>query len=358
VTSLKKYWFGILLFVLLAAANWFIAERERVEYWYAEGAYVYISLMLRWMFGSLPFSLGDTLYLLLIFLFIKWLVGLIRAISSSSQKLKQVVFGLRQLVFFLVTSWLVFHFLWGFNYYRQSILDRFRLSKEKVTEAELVNFAHYSLVETNRYAKGRRDTYTRSSTASIFLAYDSLLNKYPSFELGNHSYKSSLFGVIGNYMGYGGYYNPLTGEAQINDAMPSFLLPFIGLHEVAHQLGNAKESEANFIGYLAAMQSTDSSLLYSANLELFMYSASALKRSDSMAAKKLFDVLSPIAKQDLKIYEKFIQQYHGPVDQFVDYFYSGFLRFNNQPEGMYGYNKGMIYVMRYLQKKGLLSRPL
>ena len=355
---LKKYWLEGLLFLFVFASNWFIAERERVEYWYAEGAYVYISSLLRWMFGSLPFSVGDILYLLLIFLLIRWLVGFARAMSRSSQKLKQVVSGLRQLLFLLVMSWLVFHFLWGFNYYRESIPDRFRLSKEKVTEAELVNFVHYSLVETNRYARGRRDTYTGSSTASIFLAYDSLLKKHPSFELGNRSYKASLFGVIGNYMGYGGYYNPLTGEAQINDAMPSFLLPFIGLHEVAHQLGNAKESEANFIGYLAAMHSADSSLLYSANLELFMYSASALKRSDSVAVKKLFDRLSPIAKKDLKTYEKFIQQYHGPVDQFVDYFYSGFLRFNNQPEGMYAYNKGMIYVMRYLQKKGLLSRPL
>jgi hypothetical protein len=358
VTRLKKYWVGVFLFLLVFAANWFIAERERVEYWYAEGAYVYISSLLRWVFGSLPFSVGDILYLLLIFLLIRWLVDFIQAMSRSSQKLKQVVLGLRQLIFLLVISWLVFHFLWGFNYYRKSIPDRFSLSKEKVTEAELINFANYSLVETNRYAKGRSNNYTDSSTASIFLAYDSLLKNHPSFKIVNHSYKPSLFGVIGNYMGYGGYYNPLTGEAQINDAMPPFLLPFIGLHEVAHQFGNAKESEANFIGYLAAMHSSDSSLLYSANLELFMYSASALKRTDSVAVKKLFDRLSPIAKMDLKTYEKFIQQYHGPVDQFVDYFYSGFLRFNNQPEGLFAYNKGMIYVMRYLQKKGLLSRPL
>ncbi|MEY3877775.1 MAG: hypothetical protein RLZZ191_1458, partial [Pseudomonadota bacterium] len=29
---------------------------------------------------------------------------------------------------------------------------------------------------------------------------------------------------------------------------------------------------------------------------------------------------------------------YGPVDKFVTWFYSGFLNFNNQPEGMMSYN--------------------
>jgi hypothetical protein len=160
-----------------------------------------------------------------------------------------------------------------------------------------------------------------------------------------------MFGVMGNYMGYGGYYNPFTGEAQINAHMPAFMLPFIAVHEKAHQLGYAKESEANFMGYLAALQSADSCLKYSANLEMFVYANNALRRSDSVAAKNNFKALSPIAVNDLKSYRAFVKKYQGPIDEFTTWFYTKFLRLNNQPEGMYSYNRGMVYVMRYLNKK-------
>jgi hypothetical protein len=61
--------------------------------------------------------------------------------------------------------------------------------------------------------------------------------------------------------------------------------------------------------------------------------------------------LSPIAIKDLKSYKAFVQQYQGPIDEFTTWFYTKFLRINNQPEGMYSYNLGMVYVMRYINKK-------
>ncbi len=57
---------------------------------------------------------------------------------------------------------------------------------------------------------------------------------------------------LGNYLGFTGYYNPFTGEAQVNTTVPQFLLPNIALHEMGHQIGYAKEDEANFSAYLAA----------------------------------------------------------------------------------------------------------
>jgi hypothetical protein len=203
----------------------------------------------------------------------------------------------------------------------------------------MVQFTQYVLHETNRYALDVNTSPLKTQTHSNCSIVNSNLPK------------SSLFGIIGNYMGYGGYYNPFTGEAQINTHMPAFMLPFIAVHEKAHQLGYAKESEANFMGYLAAMQSADSCLKYSANLEMFIYANNALRRSDSVAARNNFKALSPIAINDLKSYRAFVKKYQGPIDEFTTWFYTRFLRLNNQPEGMYSYNRGMIYVMRYLNKK-------
>ena len=80
-----------------------------------------------------------------------------------------------------------------------------------------------------------------------------------------------MWGWLGNYSGFTGYYNPFTGESQVNSTVPVFTIPYTACHEVAHQLGYAKEMEANFAGYLAASTSDDNFFRYSVYLDLFRY---------------------------------------------------------------------------------------
>jgi len=330
--------------LLIIFAQWFMISDQRVEQWYAQGVYPYISGLLQLSMGWIPFSIGDLLYCIVIV----WAAYRIWRYASNvrAQGLKNWWKGYGRLLghflkFLTVLAWvwILFHMLWGFNYYRKSIPDQYGFVDERPSPQELHQFTQYLLNETNRYAieleASPLDTSAHGNCSTV-------INQHP---------KASLFGVIGNYMGYGGYYNPFTGEAQINAHMPAFMLPFISVHEKAHQLGYAKESEANFIGYLATLQSADSCLKYSANLEMFIYANNALRRSDSVAAKNNFKALSPIAIKDLKSYRVFVKKYQGPIDEFTTWFYTRFLRLNNQPEGMYSYNRGMIYVMRYLNKK-------
>ena len=329
--------------VLVIFAQWFMLSDQRVENWYTNGVYPYISGLLHFGLGWIPFSVGDLLYCAVI----AWAaLRLWQFVSSIWVKgfrnwggKEMLLCHFLRLLTLMAWVWLVFHVLWGFNYYRKSIPDQFGFVVERPSREELVQFTQYILRETNRYALELKSSPLKTKTHVNCSIVNSNLPK------------SSLFGVIGNYMGYGGYYNPFTGEAQINAHMPAFMLPFIAVHEKAHQLGYAKESEANFMGYLAAMQSKDSCLKYAANLEMFIYANNALRRSDSVAAKNNFKALSPIAIKDLKSYKAFMQQYQGPIDEFTTWFYTKFLRINNQPEGMYSYNLGMVYVMRYINKK-------
>ena len=329
--------------LLIIFAQWFMRSDQRVEHWYALGVYPYISGLLQFSLGWIPFSLGDLLYSAVIvwaaLRLWKFALGILgREFGNRGGKERLLRCSLRLLTL-MAWIWLAFHVLWGFNYYRKSIPDQFGFIAERPSQQELLQFSQYLLNETNRYAIELNDSpldipaHGNCSTA------------------GNQHPKASLFGVIGNYMGYGGYYNPFTGEAQINTHMPAFMLPFIAVHEKAHQQGYAKESEANFVGYLAALQSADSCLKYAANLEMFIYANNALRRSDSVAARNNFKALSPIAIKDLKSYRAFVKKYQGPIDEFTTWFYTRFLRLNNQPEGMYSYNRGMVYVMRYLNKK-------
>jgi len=324
----KKYYFQLILVFLLIAANWFMLDAMRVEEWYATGIYIYISRVLQFLLGWLPFSVGDLLYT----------TAIIYIIFTLHKSFKRPILQTLNRLFIVVSIvWLAFHILWGFNYYRTSISEQFNLDRGEVKKEEISAFANYTLTKANLFSNSQPTTH----------------NSQPLPRHGGQAVKPSLFGIIGNYMGYGGYYNPFTGEAQINSYMPEFMLPYISVHEMAHQKGYAKESEANFIGYIDAMESGDSALLYSANLEMFLFANRALRRFDSTMAKQNMEKLSPRIKKDLADYKVFAEKYYGPVDKFVTWFYGGFLNLNNQPEGMMSYNRGMVYTMRYLKIKGL-----
>ena len=127
----------------------------------------------------------------------------------------------------------------------------------------------------------------------------------PFIEYKGASVKSSFYGWLGNYLGFTGYYNPFTGEAQVNTTVPKFLLPFITLHEMGHQLGYAKEDEANFSGYLAAANSHDTLFQYSAYLDLFVYANREVFYFDSSASKNAVKQLIPEVKADLLEWKRF-----------------------------------------------------
>ncbi len=341
-------------------------DAQRVEEWYATGVYIYIAKVLQLLLGWLPFSVGDVLYI----------AAIVYIIFTLHKSFKRPILKTINRLFKVASIvWLSFHVLWGFNYYRTSIPEQFKLDEGEVKKEEISAFADFTLNEAIKYSTvsswpltvNRQPANRQLPTANRQPPTDnrqpSTANHQPAaagkLPTANHqlptanrqqsTVKPSLFGVLGNYMGYGGYYNPFTGEAQINTHMPDFMLPYIAVHEAAHQKGYAKESEANFIGYLDAMNSGDSALLYSSNLEMFLYANRALRRFDSTLARQNMEKLSPRIKKDLADYKVFAEKYYGPVDKFITWFYTGFLNLNNQPEGMMSYNRGMVYTMRYLK---------
>jgi len=56
---------------------------------------------------------------------------------------------------------------------------------------------------------------------------------------------------------------PFTGEANVNISMPHTSIPFTACHEMAHQIGFAREDEANFIAYIACKNHPSPDFQYS-----------------------------------------------------------------------------------------------
>ena len=77
-------------------------------------------------------------------------------------------------------------------------------------------------------------------------------------------------------MGFSGYINPFTIEANINSKIPIISYASTISHEIAHQIGYASENEANYIGILSNQISSNLEINYSGNLIALQYLLSEL----------------------------------------------------------------------------------
>ena len=161
-----------------------------------------------------------------------------------------------------------------------------------------------------------------------------------------------MFSYLGDYLGYTGYYNPFTGEAQVNTTVPVFVQPFTTCHEMGHQLGYAKENEANFAGYLSGKSSGDPAFTYSVYFDLYSYGIRELYGRDSVLAKELIKRKPLQVKKDIIALRQFYTKYENPIEPYIRALYGQYLIANEQPSGMQSYNEVMAFLVAYYKKYG------
>ena len=231
--------------------------------------------------------------------------------------------------------YIVFNIFWGINYDRKGIAYQLKLSNLQYDSADLKMMQTILLQKVNstRMAVTRHHIYFPSKDEiirKVVESYHDAQKKYPFLQYKINSVKASMYGLPGDYLGFTGYYNPFTGEAQINTTVPPFLQPYIATHEMAHQLGYAKENEANFVGYLAAINSPDTLFHYSTYLDLYMYTNREVYYFDSTCSKNSLKQLNPLVRKDLIELRQFDLQHQFFLEPFISWMYGNFLKLNNQ----------------------------
>jgi hypothetical protein len=247
--------------------------------------------------------------------------------------------------------------LWGLNYDRLGIADQLQLEVRPYSTDELSGLVGLIVEELNRsYPRDSLDraglAHTRVLRAGAIHAYDNLARSDARFAYRTPSVKSSLFSYPGLYIGFGGYYNPFSGEAQVNTDDPLIGQPFTTCHEMGHQLGYAKENEANFIGFLAATSSPDPVFSYSVYLDLYLFAARELYFRDSVRAKKYRDLLAPGVREDFHALQRFNRRYANPLEPVIWKIYGRYLRANRQPHGIVTYSEVVAWLIAYAKKNG------
>jgi hypothetical protein len=347
----------VVLAVIAVGVHVYSNDSSRVENQYSTGIYPYFSRILRYISGWLPFSIGDVLYGFVILWLIWKIIKGITAIFKKQASFSGFLAGIGKALRIFLFIYIIFNVFWGINYNRKGIASQLQLKMEKYRPEELKVINGLLVEKVNKTKLALVNQTSQYPTKSqLFLlaqhAYKEAGKKYPFMQYEPVSLKPSMWSWLGNYMGFTGYYNPFTGEAQVNTLVPKFLQPFTTCHEVAHQLGYAKEMEANFVAYLVAKDTQDTLLHYSVYLDLFMYSNRNLFTTDSVSAIHYRKQLSPEVITDLKEWQAFNKKYRNPVEPVFRWIYGKYLERNQQPQGVLSYDEVTGFIIAYYKKYG------
>jgi hypothetical protein len=351
----SKAWIVIVLLVVLIKL--FAIFPQAVEKYYANGLYIFISRIQRFLFGWIPVSMGDILYLVAgIYLLVK-LIKFIRTVIKRKAPAGFWKNGLQWLLFTGLWVYALFNILWGLNYNRMGTAHQMQLEMKPYSNEELktVMAVLMQRLEANSdslYQTRNRYQNNAHLFDTAFAAYKNAGSSYAHLQYSNKSVKPSLFSYLGDYLGYTGYYNPFTGEAQVNTTVPVFVRPFTTCHEIGHQLGYAKENEANFAGYLSAKSATDPAFRYSVYFDLYGYGIRELYGKDSMAALEINKRLPISVKKDYIALRDFYLRYQNPIEPYIRKIYGQYLKANEQPSGMQSYTEVMAFLIAYYKKYG------
>ena len=323
-----------------------------VEQYYSRGFYPVLSKVLNASFRWIPFSFGDLLYLVAISYILRWLV-----INWKKRREHPIAWSLEVLSFVSVL-YFVFHLCWGLNYYRSPLEHSMGLNTQYSTE-KLITITTQLAIKTNALQLGiTNDSLTKVNTPYAFkeltrlsqIGYTELETKYPIFEHPGQNVKKSIYSTPLTYMGFAGYLNPFSLEAQVNSVMPKNSMLTTIAHEQAHQLGYAAENEANFIGFLACIHTDNPYFNYAGYAFALRYCLQELRRRDNEAYTELLNALHPGILKDFRESSKFWKAYNNPLEPLIKRIYSHFLKANNQEKGIESYSYVVALLVDYLHK--------
>lgn len=358
----RYYLLGFMIFLLLKTE--LTSNPEWVERFYTQGFYVVYLRLITACTNLVPFSIGDVLYFM-VGLFLLWKIRQIWTINRTGKE--RGYSYIRLIIKGFLLFYVAFNVLWGLNNYRIPLATQLDL-QQGYSKQELLELTQNMILQTNAL----QVALTNDSLQAVVISYDKKQIRQDAqlgivrlgestqwFTYYNQRAKGSLYSLPLTYMGFSGYINPFTLEAQVNTKIPTSTFVVTSSHEIAHQIGYAKESEANFIGFLAAKKQEDLCYQYSANIFALRYCLKALEGEET--PEQFTSILSgihPGVQINLMENTLFWQSYKTITDSIFKFIYSNFLKINNQKEGIRSYNRFVDLLIHYNKKEPVFTDSL
>jgi len=339
----KRFWAGLLLaqFLLFLAFS-----KSVLMISFFESLFEIQKKTHQVLFSWIPFSLGDLLYVLLGIFILYSLIKLFKKRDRNKAIVK----------FLLVINSIYFCYqiFWGMLYFQTPILHKLSSQNEPdIRKAKILALQYLEKCKASRtmVQEDKNGVFIISDLTSIqeeILQRQKTIPQYISSKKAPeiNSFKPSLFKNVMSFTGILGYYNPFTAEAQYNSQLPSTFIPFTSAHESSHQLGFAREQEANFIGYLIGISSANAELRYSTEYFTLKSLLRFIVEEDPAFVKSVQKNYSAGMKRDRAFEKAFMLKHQSWLDDFFGITNNLFLK-SNQQEGSVTYSYFIDLLLNY-----------
>ena len=333
--------------------------------------------------GIFSFSLSEAILYALPVIFILDIL-----VIAISKKIK--IWGLFKRIIVLAS---LLAFLYsancGVNYYNTPFVlaERIPLIKtpetpqeEKVMEELLIKFCEYVSDELNKSSQHaasapaisddadlssvttfsygyyddegylNQEKYYPSGDALATVAVDSMQNLgtiYPSLSGYYPAPKPLYFSRPFSNMGVTGVYSPFTIEANYNKEMTPYNLPFTACHELSHLKGYMDEGEANYIGWLACINSYHFAFQRSGYLMAWVYAGNELSRVNSKEFSRIRKTLPKDAIRELEDNNDFWEKYETKASEIQDQINDAYLQYNGLELGVQSYDQVVTLMLSW-----------
>lgn len=255
---------------------------ESFTVFYVDNIFPVITVPLSFVSGIFPFSMGEILlYLAVILIIILIIWGLVVLIGKlfCGIEIPISICTFSRFIYLIVGIYSLIMVLNCFILYRYTPMN----TAKDMTDEEirlLVDLRDRAVERANELSR----KLDRNEKGEVVLPDSNELKQkcvnsmqslskegYPRLSGYYPQYKSFDIPEFFSQQYIMGYYFPFSMEANVNPLMYSTNFPHTICHELSHLKGYILEDEANFLGYLACMNSGDEFMEYSALLSVLGY---------------------------------------------------------------------------------------
>ena len=347
---------GIVFQNLVAVVPWFV-ERiySRTIYPFALGTLTLVS-------RGLSFSVGEVLmglFTLIAFACaVFFCVGLVR---RKGERRGWVLAWLRCGAWVAAGLLWLFLFAFGLNYQRPLLFELLGYEQRKAEPPELealgrMQIENVNLSYTEAHSGGRPAPDSGEIIKLLYESYETA-HEFRLFPRGDFAPPKPVYSSeVLTRLGISGIYSPFTAEPNYNTDIPDFQMPFLIAHEMAHQRGVARESEANFVAYVVCVNSRDPFVRYS-GFRNGLGVLSELYRVEPEKARELAKQLGTGYREDSRRAALFWAKASGAAGALSHRVNDLYLRANRVKAGAADYSNSTTLIIAYHLRQRSAGSP-
>lgn len=343
--------FGCSFLMLLA-----VSLSKEAARWYSANVYpLWVQTIGRFS-GIFPFSMAEICLYTGVLLCLFFLFRFFWRLIKKKRRPHEISGAVLNILLTAAVLFFIFTLTCGMNYQRPSFSEEYGMATESYSAKDLAYVCRILTEDVNEWGqKVKRDgqglavfgSSTKEEREEAVLSMQRLGTIYPALEGYYPKPKGLLFSEFLSFQNLTGIYVPFTVEANYNQDMISYNIPFTMCHELSHLRGFMQEEEANFIGYLACLKSDSEMFRYSGSLMGWIYCMNVLQDADPALYGEIRSRLLPEVLKDLEANSEFWDRYEGAVSEVSNKVNDTYLKANGQDDGVKSYDRMVDLLVAY-----------